>query len=126
MRFLIDNALSPILSAGLSAEGHDAVHVKDLGMEAASDESIFALARDEQRILVSADTDFGTLLALRGTTSPSIVLFRRSADHRPHKRLALLLNNLSAIEEPLLRGAIVILEKSRLRIRTLPISDAQP
>jgi predicted nuclease of predicted toxin-antitoxin system len=50
----------------LRAAGHDCAHVYDLGLGGQPDEQIMVLADRENRILVSADTDFGELLANRG------------------------------------------------------------
>jgi predicted nuclease of predicted toxin-antitoxin system len=44
MRFLIDNALSPALTALLQQAGHDAIHVRELGLQHADDEVIFERA----------------------------------------------------------------------------------
>lgn len=125
MRLLIDNALSPRVAEGLREAGFDTVHVRDLGMQRATDEEIFERCAAEDRVVVSADTDFGTLLAMRQTSKPSVVLLRRISQRRPQAQVAVLIANLPAIQEPLETGAIVVIEEHRLRVRTLPILGAQ-
>lgn len=121
MRFLIDNQLSPKLALGLSALGHDAVHVKVLGLERAADEVIFDLAASEDRVVVAADTDFGTLLASRRSARPSVVLFRLPNSYRTEARLRLLLDHLPLLEPHLRSGCIAVFSHERLRVRALPI-----
>ena len=61
MKFLVDAQLPPALCAWLRERGHQAVHVFEMGMEAASDAEIAARAEADGAVLVSKDEDFVTL-----------------------------------------------------------------
>jgi predicted nuclease of predicted toxin-antitoxin system len=123
MKFLIDNALSPQIAIGLVEAGYDAIHVRDLNMGTSPDIDIFNIAIAQQRTIISADTDFGTLLALRSERFPSVILFRRGISHIPQTQLSILLLNLPNISELLEQGSIIIFDKNRIRTRTLPIDS---
>jgi predicted nuclease of predicted toxin-antitoxin system len=125
MNFLVDNAIAPRIADDLRRAGHDAVHVRDYGMAAADDEAIFDRAAAERRVVVSADTDFGTLLATRDSQYPSVVLFRHGVTRVPERQATLLLVNLSTIESALLNGAVAVFEAGRIRVRNLPLFGKQ-
>jgi predicted nuclease of predicted toxin-antitoxin system len=121
VRFLLDNNLSPIVADMLKAAGHDAVHVRDLGMQAAPDEVVLECARVEERVLISADTDFGGLLFRSKASTPSVILIRRLVGRRAAEQSAIILANLSQVAEDLAVGAVVVIHEDLLRVRRLPI-----
>jgi predicted nuclease of predicted toxin-antitoxin system len=104
--------------------GHDALHVRDYGTQRAEDEEVFERAFDEERIIISSDTDFGTLLATRQETKPSVILFRRISQRKPEAQVVSLLANLPDFASLLERGSIVVIEDARVRVRVLPITVA--
>jgi len=95
--------------------------VRDYRMQAAADIDILARAKAEQRIVVSADTDFGTLLSQSGESTPSAILIRRLGDRHPSKQAAILIANLPVLEDDLLAGSVVVIDENRVRIRRLPV-----
>jgi predicted nuclease of predicted toxin-antitoxin system len=121
VRFLVDENLSPILAHLLRAAGHDVSHVRDLGLKSAPDRAVMDRAELEDRVVVSADTDFGTLLARSGAKLPSVLLIRRLAGRRASEQAAIILANLPAVAEDLESGAIVVLTDDWVRIRRLPM-----
>lgn len=119
MKFLIDNALSPEVADLLRVAGHDAVHVRARGLKEAPDQVVFHTALVEERVLVSADTDFGALLVPERHTRPSLILFRHGSPRRPSEQAKALLENLPTFSEDLTRGAIVVFRRNKIRIRKL-------
>ena len=109
MRLLVDNALSPRLAEGLHAGGHDAVHVRDLGLHAAPDEEIFDLAASEDRVVVSKG--YG---------------LRHMPDRSASGLLSILLRNIATVEVDLESGAVVVIEPGRIRVRRLPMESREP
>ncbi|WP_018635454.1 DUF5615 family PIN-like protein [Parafrankia elaeagni] len=121
MRFLLDNNLSNTLATGLREAGHDVLHVRDVELGAADDTTVLGFARDERRVLISADTDFGGILARSGLDSPSVILFRREGGRRPVEQIRLLLANLDQLAEALKDGSMIVLTDRLVRIRKLPL-----
>ena len=121
MRFLVDANMSPRFAQRLRAAGHDAIAVRDLGLADASDDDILERALEDNRVIISHDTDFGALLAFRRISAPSFLLIRSSDSLTPDEQADLLLANFAAISDELVSGAIVVFARGHLRSRRLPL-----
>ncbi len=120
MRFLVDMPLSPKTVNFLMEIGFDAIRANELGMAKSKDKDIFDYAKKNGMIILTADLDFGTILAFTHSNRPSVIIFRLGDPSPEHVNL-LLSSHLSMIERDLLKGAIVIIEDREIRIRELPI-----
>jgi predicted nuclease of predicted toxin-antitoxin system len=120
VRFLVDANVSPRVALLLADAGHDAVAVRDVRLTAAPDDEILDWALADDRVIVSHDTDFGTLLAARRQVKPSFILVRSSDPLTADDVSGLILANLDSVSEDLDAGAIVTFARGRLRVRRLP------
>lgn len=121
MRFLVDANLAERVARLLAGAGHDAVHVRELGMGAATDGEIFAKAADLGAVIVSEDTDFGAILARRKAPAPSLILIRSADPLTPDEQVSLILRQLPGVAVDLASGAILVLGRGRARLRRLPV-----
>ncbi|HYS75771.1 MAG TPA: DUF5615 family PIN-like protein, partial [Burkholderiales bacterium] len=64
MRFLADAGVAGRVVNWLRERGHDAVHLREQGLERLPDSEVFAKASAEKRVLLTFDLDFGELVAL--------------------------------------------------------------
>jgi predicted nuclease of predicted toxin-antitoxin system len=114
--------LSPALAVWLRDQGHDSVHATDLGLHRASDEELIAHAKQEARTIVTADLDYPRLLAMARTTEPSVILFRDGewSEADVIERVA---EVLAALPESDIEHSIIVVERSRVRRRRLPLQS---
>lgn len=110
--------LSPDRVATLHEAGHDAVHWSSIGAADAPDTAIKQWARDEGRIVLTSDLDFGPLLATSGASKPSVVQLRTGTT-LSSRIGALVVLALRKTEADLLSGSLVTVEDDRVRLRPL-------
>ena len=58
MKLLLDQNLSPRLARTLAAIFPDTTHVRDVGLQAADDDTVWAYASEHGFVIVSKDADF--------------------------------------------------------------------
>jgi predicted nuclease of predicted toxin-antitoxin system len=122
VRFLVDENLSPRLVDFLTDEGDSADHVRGVIRSGAPDDEIMEVAVGLDAVVLTADTDFGTLLARSGKSRPSVILVRELLGLSVHDQGRLIAANLGQLREALVAGAIVVLSADGIRVRPLPIA----
>jgi predicted nuclease of predicted toxin-antitoxin system len=120
VRFLADMGISPHTVNFLQGLGYDAVHLHAQGLDRLQDPDILEKARDEGRVLLTHDLDFGELVAASGARLPSVVLFRLR-NMRPDRVNHYLQSMISQYGDLLEQGAFISLTEGQTRVRTLPI-----
>jgi predicted nuclease of predicted toxin-antitoxin system len=119
MRFLLDMNLPPAVAEWLQSKGHDAVHIREIGLGHLPDREVFARAAEEGWIVVTFDLDFGEIAGLAGATGATVLLLRLRLVHQDYFRQRLQAAIVEAAEA-LEAGATVVVEDARIRIRRMP------
>jgi len=117
---VVDMNLSKKWVDCLRTDGHDAVHWSDVGDPAAGDGDIMNWAAANDHAVLTADLDFGTLLAATNSPWPSVVQLRIrdtlawTAGGRVCEAIRDCAFDLDA-------GALVTIDADRYRSRPLPL-----
>ena len=107
------------VTSWLNSHGHDATHLRDEGLQRLPNGDIFEKAIAESRVIVTFDLDFGEIVALSKGRKAGVILFRLR-NTRVSFVIERLGNVISECADALARGAIVIVEETRQRIREFP------
>jgi predicted nuclease of predicted toxin-antitoxin system len=120
MKFLADMPISPKTVQYLKSLGHDIYRINEKGLPKAKDHEIAAIAIGEKRTILTMDLDFSAIIARSQKSVPSAIIFRLSDES--HENINPLLKDiLPKVESEILKGALVMIEDDRFRIRELPI-----
>jgi predicted nuclease of predicted toxin-antitoxin system len=120
IRLLLDQGLPRSTCHQLAERGIDACHVADIGYSRANDPEIIELARGRGQVIVTLDADFHRLLAVSGTTAPSVIRIRQEGLRGPE--VACLIHQvLTEVGSQLEAGAVVTVTERRLRLHHLPL-----
>jgi len=124
VRFLADMGLAQSTVTWLRGQGHDAVHLREQGLQRLDDASIIAKARCEERVILTHDLDFGRIVALSQDRSPSVITFRLD-DMRPFRVNHYLAEVVVRLRADLERGALVSVNERGIRVRPLPVNSGR-
>ena len=124
MRFLADMGVSQRVVTWLHKQGHDAIHLRDEGLQRLANGDIFTKAFRESRIILTWDLDFTEIVALSKTSTVSAVVFRLLNTRSDHV-IARLARVLTVSAQDLQEGAIISVEEGRHRVRLLPLGRAR-
>jgi predicted nuclease of predicted toxin-antitoxin system len=124
MRFLADMGVSQRVVTWLHEQGHDAIYLRDEGLQRLANGDIFTKAFRESRIILTWGLDFTEIVALSKTSTVSAVVFRLMNTRSDHV-IARLARVLAVSAQDLQEGAIIAVEEGRHRVRLLPLGRAR-
>jgi predicted nuclease of predicted toxin-antitoxin system len=120
MKVLLDMPVSASLVDVLQAHGHEGIHAHDIGLDRAADRELLAVARRDNRIIITADLDFPRILALSSAEGPGLILFR-GGNYSDAEMRDLLERVLAEVPPEVLEVSVCVVDKRRIRFTRLPL-----
>jgi predicted nuclease of predicted toxin-antitoxin system len=119
MKFLVDMNLSPSWVNFLRDAGFAAVHWSMIGEGDAPDIELMQWAAEREHVVLTADLDFGAILAATRRRQPSVIQIRADVP-TPAVVGRAVLSAVRQTRAELAQGAIVSVDAARARLRVLP------
>ena len=121
MKLLIDMNLPPYLVDIFIEQGWQTKHWSAVGNPSANDSAIMEWARDNGYVVLTHDLDFGTLLAVTHAQGPSVIQVR-TQDILSQNFQVRLIQTLRKYKPILEKGALIVIDETRSRVRVLPLN----
>jgi predicted nuclease of predicted toxin-antitoxin system len=122
MKILLDEGLPRRAAALLRDRGIEAVHLTEIAAPSTADPLILEESRHAGRIIVTLDSDFHGILAVRGWDSPSVIRIRREGLSAEDVR-DLVVHLLEDHGPALMSGVALSVRAHLVGIRKLPLTD---
>ena len=115
LKFLSDENLSPRVVSFLRGKEIDIVDVKEHKWFGKPDKDLLGISYQEQRFILTHDSDFGTLAIYEGVDYYGIIYFRLKILHSDN--VIRVCRKLLKLETEFIPGTLVVVEEGRIRIR---------
>ncbi len=116
-KFLLDADMPKSSAEVIRSLGFDAKDVRDLGMRYAEDQEIITYALEADRVVITRDLDFGSIL--RYPNHPGAIILRLPSEYAAKEINDVLREFLSSVKGQILKKAIIVVELGRYRRRSL-------
>ena len=117
LRLLADENLARALVEALRSDGHDVAWIREI-RRTMPDGDVLALAQRDQRILITADKDFGDLVFRARLAADAGVILLRTVEAGPDVIVHRVLESLAT--DTVWAGHFVVIDEDRVRVTPLP------
>lgn len=122
LAFLANMNISPLTVEELKKLGWDIVRIPEVMDGRSKDADILGYARNHNRIVITQDLDFSTILAIGGYSKPSLINLRLE-NATPNFVTSRIIDVVSVMERELKQGVVVTIDETSARYRDLPIQS---